>query len=107
MEETIRGSGLLRSVNRTIDKVMGPIEVDYEIHINSSLETVKSGSPPVKQVVATVSFVKATDGRRLPEGYYELKTPDEFLRLKHVPIAGWFVITTARGYIKTPYQLIK
>ena len=70
-----------------------PIEVDYEIHIDTWLRTPTPGLPPVSEMRATVTVLRATDGKSIPEGYYQLKTPDEYLRLKNNGFgAGWSVL---------------
>jgi len=97
MRETLSGPGKLLSRHAITGAVTGETDVHFEIHFNTSLRTVRSGFPPVQETKATVSFVNATDGRHIPDGIYELRAEGEHLRLKHIPGAGWFVLSQIGG----------
>ena len=89
MDETLSGVGRLRP-EHPADPATGEFDVEYEIHISS--RTTGGGLQPLgAAIIKRVSFVRATDGRSIPEGYYELQTKDEYLRLRH-DFAGWVVL---------------
>jgi hypothetical protein len=89
MGETLRGVGRLRP-EHPADPTTGEFDVEYEIHISS--RTTGGGLQPVGAAITNrVYFVRASDGHSIPEGYYELQTKNECLRLKH-DFAGWVVL---------------
>lgn len=66
-------------------------EVDFEIHFDTELRTIRSGMPPVPKTSATVTLMRSTDGRSIPAGQYELAADEEFLRLQNLGFS-WHVI---------------
>ena len=58
MRETLHGRAQLRSLAAP----PATYEVDYEIHFDTQLRTVRAGMPPVPKVTATVTRMQATDG---------------------------------------------
>jgi len=87
MRETLHGRAQLRSLAAP----PATYEVDYEIHFDTQLRTVRAGMPPVPKVTATVTRMQATDGRVIPAGHYELAAEGEFLRLQNLG-SSWHVI---------------
>ena len=89
MRETKSGRAPLRA--------LGPAplayEVDFEIHFDMELRTIRSGLPPVPKISATVTLMRSTDGRSIPAGHYELAADGEFLRLQNLGFS-WHVIAS-------------
>ena len=89
VDETLSGVGRLRP-GHPADPATGEFDVEYEIHI-SSRATGGRLQPVGAAITKRVFFVRATDGRSIPEGYYELQTNYEYLLLKH-DFAGWVAL---------------
>jgi len=84
MEERLTGKGVLS----TDDKHWS---VDYEFVITTSIVR-KPGFPAVQGRSSSIGSVSATDGAPLPEGYYQLRTDDEYLRVKNNGLGQWTIL---------------
>jgi len=87
MRETLSGRAPLRALGPAQDTY----EVDFEIHFDTEIRTIRSGLPPVPKISATVTMMRSTDGRSMPAGQYELAAEGEFLRLQNLG-TSWHVI---------------
>jgi hypothetical protein len=89
MRETKSGRAPLRALRPPAEAY----EVDFEIHFDTELRTIRSGMPPVPKISATVTLMQSTDGRSIPAGHYELAAGGEFLRLQNLGFS-WQVIAS-------------
>jgi len=89
MRETLNGRAQLRSLSVAADTY----EVDYEIHSDTQLRTIRTGLPPVPKITAVVTRMQSSDGQVIPAGEYELTTGEECLRLQNLGLS-WHVIAS-------------
>jgi hypothetical protein len=89
MTETLKGRAQLRSLADAAARY----EVDYEIHFDTQLRTIRAGLPKVPKITATVTRMQSADGQVIPAGQYELAADGEYLRLQNLGIS-WHVIAS-------------
>lgn len=84
MDERLTGKGVLSSGDTQWN-------VDYDFVINTSVVR-KPGFPAVQGRSSSIGTVSATDGASLPEGYYQLRTDDEYMRVKNNGLGQWTIL---------------
>ena len=84
MDERLTGKGVLSSGDKQWN-------VDYDFVITTSVVR-KSGFPAVQGRSSSIGSVSATDGASLPEGYYQLRTDDEHIRVKNNGLGQWTIL---------------
>ena len=89
MRETKSGRATLRALAPAPEWY----EVDFEIHFDTQLRTIRSGLPPVAKITATVTLMRSRDGRSIPAGHYELAADGELLRLQNLGFS-WHVMAS-------------
>ena len=84
MDERLTGKGVLSSGDKQWN-------VDYDFVVTTSVVR-KPGFPAVQGRSSSIGCVSATDGASLPEGYYQLRTVDEYLRVKNNGLGQWTIL---------------
>ena len=84
MEERLTGKGVLSSGDKHWS-------VDYDFVIHTSIVR-KPGFPAVQGRNSSIGTVSATDGASIPEGYYQLRTDDEHIRVKNNGLGQWTIL---------------
>jgi len=84
MDERLTGNGVLSSGDKQWN-------VEYDFVITTSVVR-KPGFPAVQGRSSSIGSVSATDGASLPEGYYQLRTDDEYLRVKNNGLGQWTIL---------------
>jgi hypothetical protein len=85
MDERLTGMGVLSSGDKQWN-------VEYDFLITTSVVR-KPGFPAVQGRSTSIGSVSATDGACLPEGYYQLRTDDEHIRIKNNGLGQWTILT--------------
>jgi hypothetical protein len=84
MEERLTGKGVLSAGDKQWS-------VDYDFVITTSIVR-KPGFPAVQGRSSSIGVVSSTNGVPLPEGYYQLRTDDEYIRLKNNGLGQWTML---------------
>jgi hypothetical protein len=84
MDERLTGKGVLSSGDKQWN-------VEYDFVITTSVVR-KPGFPAVQGRSLSIGSVSATDGASLPEGFYQLRTDDEHIRIKSNGIGQWTIL---------------
>jgi hypothetical protein len=84
MDERLTGKGVLSSGDKQWN-------VDYDFVITTSVVP-KPGFQAVQGRSSSIGSVSATDGASLPEGYYQLRTDDEHIRVKNNGLGQWTIL---------------
>jgi len=84
MDERLTGNGVLSSGDKQWN-------VEYDFVITTSVVR-KPGFPAVQGRSSSIGSVSATDGASLPEGYYQLRTDDEHIRVKNNGLGQWTIL---------------
>ena len=83
IEERLTGNGVLSSGDNHWS-------ADYDFVITTSIVR-KPSFPAVQGRSSSIGSVLATDGASLPEGYYQLRTDDEYIRVKNNGLGQWTI----------------
>jgi len=86
MLEKLGGRGKLRS---TSDVPPKEFEVEYSFEFEVEMRTVRSGLPPVPKHSARVLYLRAVDGKAIPQGEYILEAESEYHRVKNLGANNW------------------
>jgi hypothetical protein len=54
----------------------------------------KPGFPAVQGRSSSIGTVSATDAASIPEGYYQLRTDDEHIRVKNNGLGQWTILAS-------------
>jgi|GEM_PF-7123626 hypothetical protein len=84
MEERLTGKGVLSAGDKQWS-------VDYDFVITTSIVR-KPGFPAVQGRSSSIGSVSSIDGMPLPEGYYQLRTDDEYIRVKNNGLGQWTML---------------
>jgi hypothetical protein len=84
MDERLTGKGVLSSGDMQWN-------VGYDFVITTSVVR-KPGFPAVQGRSSSIGSVSATDGASLAEGYYQLRTDDEHIRVKNNGLGQWTIL---------------
>jgi len=84
MDERLTGKGVLSSGDKQWN-------VEYDFVITTSVVR-KPGFPAVQGRSSSIGSVAATDGASLAEGYYQLRTDDEYIRVKNNGLGQWTIL---------------
>jgi hypothetical protein len=84
MDERLTGKGVLSSGDKQWN-------VEYDFVITTSV-VLKPGFPAVQGRSSSIGSVLATDGASLAEGYYQLRTDDEHIRVKNNGLGQWTIL---------------
>jgi hypothetical protein len=84
MDERLTGKGVLSSGDKQWN-------VEYDFVITTSVVR-KPGFPAVQGRSSSIGSVSATGGASLPEGYYQLRTDDEYIRVKNNGLGQWSIL---------------
>jgi hypothetical protein len=84
MDERLTGKGVLSNGDKQWN-------VDYDFMITTSVVR-KPGFPAVQGHSSSIGTVSVTDGAPLPEGYYQLRTDDEYIRVKNNGLGQWTIL---------------
>lgn len=84
MDERLTGKGVLSSGDKQWN-------VDYDFMITTSVVR-KPAFPAVQGRSSSIGSVSTSDGASLPEGYYQLRTDDEHIRVKNNGLGQWTIL---------------
>ena len=84
MDERLTGKGVLSSGDKQWN-------VEYNFVITTSIVR-KPGFSAVQGRSSSIGSVSATDGASLAEGYYQLRTDDEHIRVKNNGLGQWTIL---------------
>jgi hypothetical protein len=84
MNERLTGKGVLSSGDKQWN-------VEYVFVITTSVVH-KPGFPALQGRSSSIGSVSATNGASLPEGYYQLRTDDEYIRVRNNGLGQWTIL---------------
>jgi hypothetical protein len=88
MPEELEGKGILRRLELPTEEW----QVDYRFAIATAIRQ-RAGFPRVAARRYSSGTVSASDGKVIPEGYYELSAQDgETLRVKNLGLDQWAIL---------------
>lgn len=64
-------------------------DVEFKIHVDSWMQQIRQGLPPVEKASGTVALLKSVDGQPIPDGLYRLQTGNGIFRIQNFGLGHW------------------